>query len=192
MPKLADIPDIDTRDAAPPAQPALDMDEVTLAKLAREMAMCVRKATAIFEDYGIDETQYYELATRNEFFKRAKEQFTLEWNSSSSTADRVRAISAAYLEQSLPALAKRLQGNEPLAAVADMAKLFARNAGIGNDLKGDAKSNERFVITINMGDDASETYNKSIEIKPDDVNLGTQAAVPVKRGPGRPRKVSPA
>jgi hypothetical protein len=183
MPKLADIPDIDMRDAAPPAQPALDMDEVTLAKLAREMAMCVRKAEAIFADYGIDETQYYELATRNEFFKRAKEQFTLEWNSSCSAADRVRAISAAYLEQSLPALAKRLQGNEPLAAVADMAKLFARNAGIG-DLKGDAKSNERFVITINMGDDATETYNKSIEIKPDDVNLKMPKKI------GRPRKTA--
>jgi hypothetical protein len=184
-----------------------DMDEATLAKLAREMAMKVRDAHAIFADYGIDETQYYELSTRHEFFKRAMEQFALEWNSTLSTADRVRVLSAAALEDALPMLGARMKSMEPLASVAEVAKLMARNAGIGADAKSDAKSNERFVITINLGD-KQETYNKSIEVKPNDVDFGDaagdahsnevtvdlgadaeMAAPPAqKRGPGRPRK----
>jgi hypothetical protein len=161
-----------------------DMNEARLAALAREMAMRVRDAAAIFADYGIDETQYYELSTRHEFFKRAMEQFALEWNSTLSTADRVRVLSAAALEDALPMLGARMKSMEPLASVAEVAKLMARNAGIGAEAKGDAKSNERFVITINLGD-KQETYNKSIEVKPNDVDLGasdTANAVTVDLG----------
>lgn len=184
-----------------------DFDEATLAKLAREMAMNIRSAATIFNDYGLDEEQYYELLARNEFFKKAKEQFTLEWNATTSTSDRVRIGSLAFLEQLLPALGRRaLDKTEPLPAVTDVAKLFARNAGVGEARSEGKGSDDRFVITINLGAD-SETYNKSIDINPDDIDpgklrkpserpapralatAGARAEVqPGPRKPGRPRK----
>jgi len=145
-----------------------ELDEFMLAKLAREMAMNVRPYKAIFQDFGIDETDYY-LINKIEFYKRAKEQFTLEWNSSLSASERVKVISAAYLEQVLPVIgAKALNASENLGAQTDVAKFFARNAGIGEP-KTDAKTAaERFVITINLGADV-EKYDKSIAVDANDV-----------------------
>ena len=151
-----------------------DLDEITLAKLAREMAMNIRPALQIFADFGIDETDYYEIC-KLEFFSKAKEQFVLEWNATTSTADRVKIGSLAYLEQLLPAITRRaLDMREPLVAATDVAKLLAKNAGVGEFKNGDKPMSERFVITINLGADVDgkpvvEKYDKSIEIDANDI-----------------------
>jgi len=159
-----------------------DLDEFALAKLAREMAMAVRKYTDIFADFQITEEDYY-LIEKNEFYARAKAQFALEWNSSLSATERVRVISAAYLEQVLPVLgAKATDRAENLGAATEVAKFLARNAGIGEG-KTDAKSAaERFVITINLGADVDgrpviERYDKSIAIDANDDNLKIETMV---------------
>jgi hypothetical protein len=124
--------------------------------------MCIRSYKAIFADFGITETDYYEIE-KNAFFKRAKEQFTIEWNSALSTADRVRLQAAAATEVILPVLGRRmLVGTEPLASVIDGAKFFAKTAGIGSG-EGEQKTGERFVITINIGD-KSKTYDKALDL----------------------------
>src|SRR5712671_4132356 len=130
-----------------------ELNEIKLAKLAREMAMNVRPYAQVFDDFGITETDYYEIS-KLEFYARAKEQFSLEWNATASTADRVKIGSLAYLEQILPALTRRaLDLKEALPAATDVAKLLARNAGIG-EARAEAKgASERFVITINLGAD---------------------------------------
>lgn len=138
------------------------LDEFRLAKLAREIAMSIRPVPAILQDYGLDETAFYEI-TKNAFFIRAKEQFALEWNSALSVNERVKLISASFLEQALPKLGGRMMGDEPLAAATDVAKLFARNAGLG-DIKAEQKNNERFQITINLGAD-KEIYDKAVTIE---------------------------
>lgn len=140
-----------------------DLDEFALARLAREMAMAVRSYKDIFSDYEIDESDYYEIE-KNEFYKRAKAQFAIEWNSALSAADRVKVISASYLEQMLPVLgAKATHAGTTIGDATELAKLFSRNAGIGEG-KGDGKSAaERFVITINIGED-SKTYDKPLVI----------------------------
>ena len=140
----------------------IDLDEFALAKLAREIAMNIRPAAVILQDFGLTETAFYEI-TKNPFFQRARDQFALEWNSMLTTNERVKLISAYALEQALPRLTKRMMGDEPLAAAADVAKLFSRNAGLG-EARADGKSNERFQITINLGAD-KEVYDKAIAIE---------------------------
>jgi hypothetical protein len=139
-----------------------DLDEFALAKLAREVAMNIRPFPVILADFGLDENGFYEIS-KNAFYKRAQEQFTLEWNSALSANERVKLISAAYLEQALPRLWQRMTGDEPLAAAADVAKLFSRNAGLG-EVKSEQKGAERFQITINLGAD-KEIYDKPIAVE---------------------------
>jgi hypothetical protein len=151
-----------------------ELDETKLVKLAREMAMNVRPCEDVFEDFGINKTDYYEIS-KLEFYAKVKEQFTLEWNATASTADRVKIGSLAYLEQILPTITRRaLDLKEPLPAATDVAKLLARNAGIGEKTETKGAS-ERFVITINLGADVDgkpvvEKYDKSIAVDASDAS----------------------
>jgi hypothetical protein len=138
-----------------------DFDEFKMAKLAREMAMAIRPAAAIYADFGIDPEIFYQVQ-KHEFYKRAKEQFALEWNSTLSAADRVKMVSATAAEQGLPVITRRmLNPNEPFMSSLTAFKQLCQNAGIG-DPKFEQKSSERFVITINLGGDDVKTYDKSI------------------------------
>jgi hypothetical protein len=63
---------------------------------------------------------------------------------------------------------------EPLVAATDVAKLLAKNAGVGEAKNGDKPLSERFVITINLGADVDgkpvvEKYDKSITIDAHDI-----------------------
>ena len=151
-----------------------DFDEMTLCRLAREMVMNIRSYNVVFSDYGIDEEQYY-LIEKNEFYRKVKEQYTLDWNATASTPERLKIGSQAYLEQVLPVITRRaLDEREPLASVATVGRLLAQTAGLGENRQ-EQKNNERFIIQINLGADVTETYNKSIEINPNDVDPGTLA-----------------
>jgi hypothetical protein len=147
---------------------AVDLDVAAMAKLAREMAMGIRNYRDIFKDFDITEEEYYEVS-KNEFFKKLKEQFSTEWNSANSTEERLRLGSLAYLEQMLPAATRQaLKSDTPLASATDWSKVLMKMAGVG-EVKGEKDHQaERFVIQINMGAD-TETYNKSIEVNPDDI-----------------------
>ena len=84
----------------------VDLSETALAKLAREMAINIRNYKDIFDDFKITEEDYYEIC-KLDFFKRAKEQFALEWNSALSAADRVKLTSATSAEEILPVVTRR-------------------------------------------------------------------------------------
>lgn len=150
-----------------------DLDEIDLAKLAREMAMNIRPWQAIFNDFEITEEDYYEIQ-KNEFYQRAKTQFLLEWNSSTSTADRLKFQSQAGLEQLLPILIQRaMDGKEPLNSANDTGKMLAKLGGIG-EVKGEGNPGEKFSIVINLGADTEgkqivEKYEKTIAIDMDPV-----------------------
>lgn len=150
-----------------------DLDETTLAKLAREMIMNIRNYKAVFEDFGITEEDFYEIE-KNEFFKRAKEQFLIEWNSTTSTADRLKFQSQAGLEQLLPVLIRRaMEGNEPLNSANETGKMLAKLGGIG-EVKEGGPAVDRFQIVINLGADVDgkqviESYDKTIAIDMDPI-----------------------
>ena len=152
-----------------------NLDEIALAKLAREMAMNIRPVQQIFTSFGIDETEYYEIQ-KLDFYKRTLEHFLIEWNATTATADRLKFQSQAGLEQLLPMLIKRaMDGKEPLVAANETGKLVARLGGIGEPkVNGQGNAGERFVITINLGADVDgkavvEKYDKSIDIDVNDV-----------------------
>lgn len=146
------------------------LSEHAMAALAREMVMNIRNYKAIFADFGISETDYYEIS-KNEYFKRVKEHLTLEWNATTSTVERIRLQGAAGMEQILPTVAKRaLDATTSMADVIDSAKLMARIAGIGEVKASERPPGERFVITINLGGD-TEHYDKSIDITPNEIKM---------------------
>jgi hypothetical protein len=156
----------------------VDWDETKLAKLARELTMNIRPYQAVFADFGIDEVEYYEIS-QNEFYKKVKEHFAQEWNSTLSTEGRVKLESLATYEQLLPILARRaMQDDTPLPAATEFGKLLAKTAGIG-DPRSENMAADRFVITINLGADLEgkpivEHYNKSIEANADDVQVSNE------------------
>jgi hypothetical protein len=146
-----------------------DLDELQLAKLAREMAMNIRNYKDIFADFGIDENDYVRIQ-RNEFYRKVKEQFTVEWNSAVSTEERLRIGSLAYLEQLTPVITRRaMREDSNLGAATDVSKVLMKMAGVG-EAKSEKANLERFVITINLGGDV-EHYDKPIAIDANDGEL---------------------
>lgn len=147
-----------------------NLDENALAQLAREMVRNIRNYKEIFADFGIDEEAYYEIA-KNDYYRKVKEHYALEWNSTTSTADRIRLQGQAGTEVLMPvAIRRALQPTEPLAAVIETMKMVAKIGGIGNE-KADPKGpSERFVIQINLGSDVDgkpviEHYDKPVAIE---------------------------
>jgi hypothetical protein len=144
----------------------VDLDEAALAKLARELVMNIKPYTKTFEEFGIDETDYQQIE-KSEFFRKVKEHFTLEWNSSLSTEERVRLQNLAYYEQLGPILVRRAMAPDAnLSASTDVGKLMMKGAGIG-EAKNEKAISDRFVITINLGAD-TETYDKPLAVGADD------------------------
>jgi hypothetical protein len=145
------------------------LDEIQLGQLARELVMNVRNYKFVFADFGIDEDDYYHIE-KNPYFKKVKEHFTIEWNSTLSSEQRLRLVSLAYLEQLTPVLTKRAMREETaLPDATDVSKMLLKITGMG-DPKMERPGGERFVITINLGAD-TETYDKSIEIKANETPL---------------------
>jgi hypothetical protein len=157
-------------DQTPVAESMPDsMDEFRMAALAREMAMNIRPYHEIFKLFDLTEESFYEVA-KHPFYVRASEQFLLEWNSSLSANERVKLISAAYAEQGLPVVGRRmLDPKESFVGVLDAFKSLCRNAGIGNDKSDGKPASERFLIQINLGADVNgnpviEKYDKPLTI----------------------------
>jgi hypothetical protein len=162
-----------------------DLDDIQMAALARELVMNIRNYKETFALFGIDEKDY-QLIEKNEFFRKVREQFTLEWNASTSTDERIRLQHLAYLEKLSPVLARRaMQPDANLSASTDVAKIFMKGSGMGEP-KSEKASAERFIITINMGGE-TETYDKSIEINPNDT-ASTEIGNDARREP-RAREV---
>jgi hypothetical protein len=130
--------------------PPIDM--VTLAKLARAIAMDIKETHAILSEFGLTQVQYDYLSTQNTVYKNALEAACIEWHSPLSTKERVAVAAAAILEDSLPTLGARMQNRgEGLPGVTETAKLFAKLAGVGERENSGAPLGERFVINIDLG-----------------------------------------
>jgi len=157
-----------------------DLDQNAMAKLANEMVMNIRSYKAIFADFGITEEDYYEIC-KNDYYKRIKEHLTLEWNSTTSTADRIRLQGQAGTEVLMPVAIKRaLQADAPLISVIETMKMVAKIGGIGEVKVNPQSAAERFVITINLGADTEgkpviEHYDKSVVPDADDLDLALPA-----------------
>src|SRR5215831_7977003 len=102
-----------------------------LAKLARERVHNAKNLDQLLNIFELTKAQFEEIE-KNPDYQRILEHYQIEWNSALSTPQRVQLRSAAWLEDNLDILGTRMADPlTPLTAVVDVAKFFAKTAGIG-------------------------------------------------------------
>jgi hypothetical protein len=122
-----------------------------LGKLAREMAVDLRDKVDILRDYNLSEADYENLL-KLPTYARLLAALVKEWNSVTSTQDRIKFKSALAFEEGLETLATRMANpNEPLSGAVETGKLLAKIGGIGEGTEGGEKG-EKFSINISLGD----------------------------------------
>ena len=148
-------------------KPKVTLSDVELANLANDLAKAAREKKDVLADYGIAEEGYYELE-QIPFFKKALDEATRVWNGPMNAKARAELGSLTYYETIMPSLAKSaMDEKQPLNARTDVARLFAKVAGVGEKEQSANESAERFVIQINMGSDKAVVYDKTIEKTPE-------------------------
>ncbi len=140
----------------------MDIDQAKLAKLARERVMNLKPLDAILNVFDLSKKQFAEIEARPDY-QRIVEHYAIEWNSALSTPDRVKLRSATTVEDNMEILSTRMvDPTTPLTASVETMKLFAKLAGLG-EKKDEMPSSEKFIITINLGEDKTITYNPPTE-----------------------------
>lgn len=147
-------------------------NDLTLVKLAREVAMNIQSIETILEANQIDIETWEDIKVLPKF-NQLLESETSAWNSAINTHERVKLKSAAVIEDWLPeAYARMHDQSENLNAKTELGKLVARLAGMGltntNITDG---SGERFSVTINLGNDAQLKFEKEMPMKTIDGSL---------------------
>lgn len=142
-----------------------DMDLHDLAKLAREMAMNIKPRGDILAAHGLGEEEFGRIE-RIEFYRRALEAAVIEWNKPMTTAMRIQLIGQAYVEELMPPLAGRAaSGEDPLAQSVEVLKAIHMISGGKGSVEGAVGApGERFQITINLGADHVERFDKPLAI----------------------------
>jgi len=145
--------------------PPLDFSaESRLIRLARELAMELRSVDQILADYGVGEPEWGRLQ-RSPWFQQTLTAEMAQWNSASSTHDRVRVKSAVLVEEYLVEANARLRDpEETLSSKVELFKTLARIANLGT---GDGEASGggfRVVINIAGAPPINRTINVAREI----------------------------
>lgn len=124
----------------------------SIAALVRDLAVNMYDLDYILTKHKLSQ-QEYDALCENEFFKRAMEVAAVEWNSPMSTHKRLAMQASIGLEDAMPLMAARmLKQSEPVANIVELAKIFTKIAGVGEE-KTQAAPTEKFHITIDLGGD---------------------------------------
>jgi hypothetical protein len=144
---------------------SLENAEITLLKLAREVAIDLHDIETILKRYQIS-PETWEDIKQNRYFNDLVKSEVEAWQSALNTSERTKLKSQAMIEEWLPEAYARLHSaSENLSAKVELAKLIARIAGMGIATVGtDGSVGERFTVTINLGGDKL-TYDKSLPPK---------------------------
>jgi len=136
-------------------------DELTIVKLAREIAMDLRPIEDIVESLGISSPNWDAIQALPLFQDRVRTA-TEEWQSGMNTSERVRMKSLAFVEEALPEFFARAHDpKEGLAAKTEVLKTISKFAGIGGSVDS-VGSGERMVVTINLGADHQLKVEKNV------------------------------
>lgn len=137
------------------------MNEVTLVKLARELAIGLHSLETILESNKID-SRSWETIQSHPRFLQFLEMETAAWSSALNTHERVKLKSAAMIEEWLPEAYTRLHDqNETLNSKTELGKLIRDLAGFSKQGVGVEGSGEKFSVTINLGADNQLKFEKS-------------------------------
>jgi hypothetical protein len=144
---------------APVANP--NLSEQAMAGLARELVTHIRAPHLTYSDFGISAMQFEQHVQSNEFFKKCFIASLEEWNSVKSIEQRIQYKSRAIIEDSLPKLGADItDDNEALPARVQAATFIAKMGGMGDDRR-EIAPGEKFTITINLGADTVQTFDKT-------------------------------
>lgn len=136
--------------------------------LVRDLAVNMYDLPVILKKHGLTQAQH-DLLSKNEFFQRALESSTIEWNAPQSAHKRLALASSTGIEDALPTLVARLsRTDEPLSGVVPLLKVLAEMSGAVGQAKALPTANEKFKITINLGGDSIKFDKKKpiLEIQP--------------------------
>lgn len=141
---------------------APSQSDINVVKLAREIAMDIHPIETILKLYSITPENWLALQRNQKFIQLLSSQ-TEEWNAATNTHERVRAKSAAMLEEWLPELNNRMHDHEiALPAKIEAGKMLGRMAGIGVPNVEGGGGGERFTVTINLGEDHKLKFEKQL------------------------------
>jgi len=134
--------------------------EVTLVKLAREIAMNVSPLENVLENNGIDQDTW-SIIRNHSRFKQLLETETSNWSSAINTQERVKLKAAAMIEEWLPEAYTRLHDpGETLNSKTELGKLVRDLAGFSKNGVGVEGGGEKFSVTINLGADSQLKFEK--------------------------------
>jgi hypothetical protein len=136
-------------------------NDVTLVKLAREIAMDIHPIDTILNTHGLDQNQW-ETISKLPSFQALLASEVEAWQSATNTSERVRLKSLSFVEEALPEFYARVHDNrEPLSAKTEVLKAVSRFAGIGTPLDA-GMVGEKVSITINLGEDQQLKIEKTL------------------------------
>jgi hypothetical protein len=134
--------------------PLQGIAQVTLLRLARELAIDLNDVDTILKNHDVSLESWGKIKDHPLFVKVLKEEIAL-WESAKNTEERVKIKAASMIEHWLPELYSRLNnGEENLAAKIEGAKFAAKLAGMGLAGTDINAIGERFSVTINLGADS--------------------------------------
>lgn len=140
-------------------------NEVTLLKLAREIAMDIRPTEDILETHGLSASDW-EKTRENPYFQGILRSEIEAWQGAGNTAERVKLKSLAFVEEALPEFYARAHDpKEPLNSKVEVLKTISKFAGIGGSNFDAALGGEKLSVTINLGADHSLKIEKDITSK---------------------------
>lgn len=138
--------------------------DITLVKLAREIAMDIQPIEKILKHYEIDPNQWEEIQKAHIFQSLLRSEIEA-WNSATNTQERVRLKSLSFVEEALPEFFARAHDpREALQHKTEVLKTIARFAGVGGNVEG-AVSGEKLTVTINLGADQTLKIEKDVTPK---------------------------
>jgi hypothetical protein len=151
-------------------------DDLTLIKLAREIALDHHDTETILKRYRITPEKWAKIKDNPRFTQLLVSEMTA-WHSAVNTQERTKFKAAALIEEWLEEGNARLyDSREALNHKVELVKVLAKIAGMDrSDLPGGSTA-DRFSVTINLGADAKLHFEKErspqqvIDITPEDNN----------------------
>ncbi len=124
------------------------------ARLAWELTADIVPLAEIMRRYDLTFDSLAE-KRRDPVFRSVLEEYSRAWNSSLSTADRVRIKAALLVEDGLLDIFRILKAEDSAAAAKlDAFAALARAGDVGPSKNASAQAGERFSVTINLPNSA--------------------------------------
>jgi uncharacterized protein YgbK (DUF1537 family) len=147
--------------------PAAFEHETLILQVAREIAVDLHDIETILEHHKIT-PETWSVLQKNPRFVQLLSSEVAAWNSAGNTHERTRIKAAALIEEWLPAANKSIHdGQHPLAARTELAKLIAKIAEMGVTTAGivGGGGGSQFSVTINLGADHKLKFEKTVTPK---------------------------